>query len=84
MALLGKNKHYHFKDIQRRHFNSTAAKYFNRNDAEDVIEQVLERTPGAIKNMERKLPERFPEWIAQSIFEGLSRSAEMLRRMPQA
>ncbi len=26
MALLGKNRHYHFKDIQRRHFNSTAAR----------------------------------------------------------
>ena len=81
MAVLGKNKHYHFKDIQRRHFNHTAAKYFQRSDAEDLIEQVLERTPVAIDNMARKLPAGFPQWIAQSIFEGLRQSAEQLARM---
>ena len=83
MAVLGKNKHYHFKDIQRRHFNHTAAKYFQRSDAEDLIEQVLERTPVAIDNMARKLPAGFPQWIAQSIFEGLRQSAEQLARMPK-
>lgn len=36
MALLGKNNHYRFADVQRRHFNSTAARCFLRTDAEDV------------------------------------------------
>jgi hypothetical protein len=40
MALLGKNKHYRFADVHRRHFNSTAAKCFLRADAENVIEKV--------------------------------------------
>lgn len=34
MAILGKNKHYHFKDIQRRHFNNMVARCFDRVDAE--------------------------------------------------
>lgn len=83
MALLGKNKHYHFKDVQRRHFNSTAARCFQRPDAEDLIGQVLERTPAAIDNVASKLPAGFPEKVAVSIFEGLRRSAEQLERMPK-
>lgn len=83
MALLGKNKHYHFKDVQRRHFNSTAVRCFQRPDAEDLIGQVLERTPVAIDNVARKLPSGFPEKVAASIFQGLRRSAEQLDRMPR-
>ena len=83
MALLGKNKHYHFKDVQRRHFNSTAAKCFQRPDAEDLIGQVFERTPAAIDNVASKLPSGFPEKVAASIFQGLRRSAEQLDRMPR-
>lgn len=83
MALLGKNRHYHFKDVQRRHFNSTAARCFQRPDAEDLIGQVLERTPAAIDNVASKLPGGFPEKVAVSIFEGLRRSAEQLDRMPR-
>lgn len=79
MALLGKNKHYHFKDVQRRHFNSTAAKCFQRPDAEDLIEQLLERTPTAIENVAKKLPLGFPAKVAESIFQGLRKSAEQLR-----
>lgn len=83
MALLGKNKHYHFKDVQRRHFNSTAARCFQRPDAEELIGQVLERTPVAIDNVASKLPSGFPEKVAASIFQGLRRSAEQLDRMPR-
>ena len=83
MALLGKNKHYHFKDVQRRHFNSTAAKCFQLPDAEALIEQVLERTPLAIDKVAKKLPSGFPERVAASIFKGLRRSAEQLDRMPK-
>ena len=84
MALLGKRKHYHFKDVQRRHFNSTAAKCFQRPDAEDLIEQVLERTPQAIAKVAAELPAGFPARAAESIFEGLRKAAERLARMPKA
>ena len=81
MAILGKNKHYHFKDIQRRHFNRMAATCFNRADAEGVIARVLERTPTAIQNLQGRLPVGFPEWIAMAIFNGLSSSAARLESM---
>lgn len=81
MAVLGKNKHYRFSDVQRRHFNNTAAKYFLRADAEDVIERILTRTPGAIEAVARRLPPGFPEKVAATIFEGITRSAKQLGAM---
>ncbi len=84
MAVLGKNKHYLFKDIQRRHFNNIARKCFDRTDSEDVIGRVLESTPIAIEAMKSKLPQDFPNWIAESVFNGLRVSAGLLERMPKA
>lgn len=84
MAVLGKNKHYLFKDIQRRHFNNMAVKYFDRVNAEDVIGRVLEATPTVIEAIKGKLPASFPGWIAQSIFDGLKASAGLLERMPKS
>ena len=78
MALSGKNKHYRFSEVQRRHFNSTAAKCFLRADAEDVIERVLARAPGAIAAVAARLPMGFPERIAAKIFAGIERSAKQL------
>lgn len=82
MAVLGKNKHYLFKDIQRRHFNNMTAKYFERVNAEDVIGRVLEGTPRVIDTMANKLPKGFPNWIAETVFNGLRSSAELLEKMP--
>jgi serine/threonine-protein kinase HipA len=84
MAILGKNKHYLFKDIQRRHFNSMAARCFDRVDAEDVIGRVLEAVPRAIEATGSRLPEVFQDWIAESVFKGLRQSAELLERMPKS
>jgi serine/threonine-protein kinase HipA len=81
MAVLGKNKHYRFSDVQRRHFNSTAARCFLRADAEEVIERVLARTNGAIDAVAARLPTGFPEQVAASIFDGIARSARQLGAM---
>ena len=78
MALLGKNKHYGFSGVRRRHFNSTAAKCFLRADAEDIIERVLARTPGAIAAVAARLPSGFPERIAATIFAEIERAAKQL------
>lgn len=78
MALLGKNKHYHFAEVQRRHFNSTAAKCFRRADAEEVIESVLARTSSAIEAVAARLPSGFPDRVVQTIFGGIKRSAQQL------
>jgi len=83
MALVGKNRHYQFRTVQRRHFNSTAARYFQREDAEDLLEQVIQQTPAAIKAVAEKLPVGFPEKVARPIFQGLQQSADLLDRMPK-
>jgi serine/threonine-protein kinase HipA len=82
MAVFGKNKHYLFKDIQRRHFHNMAGKCFDRISAEDVIVRVLEATPRVIESMMNKLPKGFPNWIAESVFNGLRSTAGLLERMP--
>lgn len=81
MAVLGKNKHYRFSDVQRRHFNSTAAKCCMRADAEDVIERVLARAAEAIDAVAARLPSGFPERVAATIFTGIARSAKQLGLM---
>lgn len=78
MALHGKHRHYHFKDIQRRHFNATAAKFFQRESAEDVIEEVLEHLERAIAAVTARLPAGYPEKVATAIFAGLRRTADLL------
>lgn len=84
MALLGRRKHYHLKEVQRRHFNHTAARCFQRADAEDLIEQVLAQTPQAIDSVAARLPAGFPAVVAERIFQGLKQSAALLARMPAA
>jgi serine/threonine-protein kinase HipA len=83
MAVWGKHKHYRFSDVQRRHFNSTAARYFLRADAENVIEGVLARVDGAIEAVAARLPTGFPERVAATIFDGIARSARQLGAMPK-
>lgn len=51
---------------------------FLRADAEDVIERVLARTPGAIEAVAARLPRGFPERIAATIFAGIERAAKQL------
>ncbi len=84
MAVLGKNKHYLFKDIQRRHFNSMAVKCFDRGDADAVVESVLSRAPHAIEAVGQRLPRGFPVRLAESIFTGLQLSAVRLAAMARA
>lgn len=56
MAVLSENKHYLFKDIQRRNFNHMSATCLLRVDAEDAIERVSASLPGAVDEVGRKLP----------------------------
>lgn len=83
MALISKHKHYRFSEVQRRHFNSTAALYCLRADAEDVIEDVLARVPRAIDAVAGRLPTGFSDRVATTIFDGLVRSARLLASMPR-
>lgn len=78
MALLGKNRHYLMKDIQRRHFNSTAARCFYGDDAEALMERLIAQTPQAIERVGARLPAGFPQQVSDAIFTGLRQSMAQL------
>ncbi|PNG50310.1 MULTISPECIES: type II toxin-antitoxin system HipA family toxin [unclassified Variovorax] len=81
MAISGKNKHYRFKDIQRRHFNAMARKCHHGPDAEALIQGVLEATPEVIERVGSRVPPGFPSAVTDRILAGLSRAAKALEAM---
>jgi serine/threonine-protein kinase HipA len=78
MALAGNNRHYKFKEIQRRHFESSAVTLLRINHASQLIDETLAQIPRAIEMVEATLPEDFPKKVADSIFRGARWSAARL------
>lgn len=82
MALLGKNRHYHVQQIQRRHFNSTARKVGFGADAETLIQDLVARTPAVVAQVGAELPPGFSQVVADTVLGGLLRAAQALEAMP--
>ena len=81
MALLGKNKHYRWDRIVRRHWLETARKcHFDGEEMAKIIDYCCDMVPGAIEKVKKVIPKGFPEYIAFSIFSGLSRARDRLIR----
>lgn len=81
MALHGRNKHYSWDEIRRRHFNDTAARIGIRT-AEPLIEEILAKTPQVVADIEREMPNAIPAQMADAILGGLRSSAKALQEMP--
>lgn len=72
MALKGKNNHYHWFNIQRRHFIETARSAdYPEERAKDLLDHMLMQVDTVIDQVARKLPNHIPESIALSIFSGM-------------
>ncbi|TAK79163.1 MAG: type II toxin-antitoxin system HipA family toxin, partial [Gammaproteobacteria bacterium] len=72
MALRGKSIHYHWYDIQRRHFLETAkAVGYSVERAESILDEMLEKVDGVIDHLSRQLPKDFSNKISQPVFEGM-------------
>lgn len=84
MALLGKNRHYLMHTIQRRHFNSTAKKLGYGETAEPLLQELVERTPAVVAQVQNELPEGFSQQVADQILDGLLSAARALEAMPAA
>ena len=82
MALLGKNRHYHMHNIQRRHFNSTAKKVGYGEDAEPLLQELVARTPDAVAQVQSELPHGFSQHVADKVLGGLLSAARALEGMP--
>ena len=74
MELRGRNLHYWLRDIQRRHFNSTAQKVGYASTVEPIIEELLARTPAAIAEVQAELPQDFSPRVRDAIVGGLEQA----------
>ena len=78
MAVSGKNRHYHWKEINARHWLETA-KRCGVGEMRSVMEEVIARTPVVIQQIHKVLPAGFPSEIAGTILEGITATAQQLR-----
>ncbi|MGE5386992.1 MAG: type II toxin-antitoxin system HipA family toxin [Betaproteobacteria bacterium] len=81
MAVRGKNVHYKLREIQRRHFNTTARLCGFGADMENIMADVLSQTEGVIAGVEKSLPPGFPMEIFETITAGLRSAAQRLEAM---
>lgn len=74
MALKGKDTHYDWYRIQKRHFISTA-KWANYSvpDAERILEEMLSQVDEVIGQVSEQLDSSFPHTVSEPIFEGMRR-----------
>lgn len=68
MAMLGKNRHYRWDSIQRRHFLSTAKRVkFSENTMERILEEIKVNFPIALKKTIQNIPANFPNKIIDMV-----------------
>jgi serine/threonine-protein kinase HipA len=72
MAVSGKNRHYRWDMITRRHWLENAWKCrFSSEEMDLIIDECCDRLAVVIEHVTQLLPQGFPEEIASSIFSGL-------------
>ena len=78
MAVWGKNRHYKWAEIRRSHFGQSARDCGLGDAANDIIDELVERTATVVDKVSGKLPPNFPAGVADSIFGGLKAAGEKL------
>lgn len=83
MAVRSKNPHWKIREIQRRHWEAVGARHGIVTAEGDPVQQVLddlcEQTPNVIERVRARLPQDFPQALAQTIFSGLQKAVGKLR-----
>ncbi|MFY7867169.1 type II toxin-antitoxin system HipA family toxin [Roseateles sp.] len=84
MAVRSKNAHWRMRDILRRHWEALGARHgVLTEDGQKVdflIDEIVARTPEVIIRTRAKLPDGFPEQLADAVFQGLQGAARQLAR----
>jgi len=79
MALQGKNRQYHWAQIQPRHFPATAERVgFSALRAKKMMTDMGRVTYDVIERVRQSLPIDFPRHISEAIFTGMAKQAERL------
>lgn len=81
MALRGKNIHYHWHNIQSRHFLETAkAVNYSTEKAKIILDDMLQKVDFVIDEVTAKLPKKFPKNISEPVFDGMRLMKRKLKR----
>ena len=76
MSLKGRNTHWKWRDIQPRHFISTAENIkYPVDKAISHYQYFIDNVESAIAKVESKIPNNFPAYVADAIFSGLRKQA---------
>ena len=78
MAVRGKNVHYHWVQIQRRHFAATGAAVGLGKEGDELAMALAAKTPAVVEAVRATLPGDFPGQVAEPIFEGMLKAAQRL------
>lgn len=72
MSLKGKNRHYLWSSIQRRHWFAMAEKcQFSALMMQEIIDEVFDNMEMVIANVTQKLPKNFPFELCDALFSGM-------------
>jgi len=84
MALKGEKNHYHWYNIQRRHFTGAAKDaHYSTEKAEIILDEVLDKVDAVIESISAQLPHEFPNHISQPIFDGMKSMKQRLINLQQ-
>jgi serine/threonine-protein kinase HipA len=79
MAVLGKNRHFHWDRILPRHFVTTAQRVeYSKENVSAMMTEMKEKTEQVIADVEAIIPANFPAKISDAIFAGLRHQAARL------
>jgi len=75
MAVLGKNRHYRWREIRIRHWLETGRRCALPEAGRRIIEDLVDRVPAAVEVVRSSLPRAFPEAVSEPILKGLTSAA---------
>lgn len=80
MSLKGSHgRKYECRMIRREHFLATAKEVgFSQDSMNEILDDMAERTESVIEQVTSDLPESFPSFIAEPIFDGMRRYSQRL------
>ena len=73
--MLGKNRHYRWREIQVRHWLETGRRCALPEAGRRIIEDLVDRVPAAVEIVRSSLPRAFPEAVSEPILKGLTSAA---------
>lgn len=76
MAVIGKNRHYRWKDIDAAHWLQTGRQCGLPGSGRTILEEILEKTGPAVDRVRSHLPKSFPAKVAEPILDGLAAAAD--------